>query len=242
MSGLILIIIIIFVVVPLVKKFKESLDAGETKNRNRYGGYNNPNIYNNQNSKKITYDWKPDYNFQSNKSDQVNHGNQEGQGQNAADEPMNDLYRNTSVQAGVKSTAPAVNARPSSSAAKANPSSAQTNAWPFSTAVSGDRAASAEVNNSKKKITAASIRKELHKNQMAGLTDTDNIDGVHVSNKFFDQDIEMPVFDSFEYSASSYEVPESDAFRYTDVIVDSEVHVNAVMPGLEDNVKKDGQI
>ncbi len=238
MGGIVFIIIIIFVIVPLVKKFKESLDADATKNRSRYGGYNNPNVYNDQNSKKITYDWKPDYNFLNNQSNQPDQSNQADQGTQGTQVSQNSQVtqgtqvsqgtqvtqgQNRSVQAGAKSTAPVVNTRHSS------------------TAVSRSKTASTEQNNSKQKVTAASIRKEQHKNQEADRTAAKGIGDVHVADGLMEQDYKMPEYNSFVYSASSYEMPESDAFKYADVIVDSEVHVDAVMPGSADNVNKDVQ-
>jgi hypothetical protein len=46
-------------------------------------------------------------------------------------------------------------------------------------------------------------------------------------------DPNIPGYKSFQYDASTYDVPDSEAFKFFDVVVDSEVHVDLV-PSYED--------
>jgi hypothetical protein len=220
LNGIFLLIIIFFVIVPLIKKFKESMDESNTKNRNRYGGYNNgtryggynnPNAHSSHNSKKITYDWKPDYDSQSSQGIQ----------DSKAAKPV---VRTPSGQIVSSGTAPAAANTPSpSEAAKTQPSTMPTAAKPESAAISGNKPASAgEVPNEERDRR---------------LNDAGDVTEVHVSDMFMKQDASMHEYDYFGYGEASYDMPESGAFKFSDVTVDSEVRVDAVMPDVRDIVK-----
>jgi hypothetical protein len=226
LNGIIFIIIIVFVIIPLVKKIKESMDAGGNKNRNRYSGYNNPNVYNRQNDKRITYDWKPDYGPLSSHTEQLDQSSQGNQDTRPSPGPVN-----------AQTSSAAANTRPSSATANTRPSAAPADARPISTVVSGSGPASAESDNSRKRTTAAPIRKKRDKGRDTGMNAGGNVAGVHVSDTFLKHDAAMPEYDDHGFSIASYDVPESSAFKFSDITVDAEVRVDAVIPDSKDTVR-----
>jgi hypothetical protein len=250
LGGLFFILVIFFVIVPLIKKFKESMDEGNnTNNRNRYGGYNgrgqngynNPNVYNDPGNKRITYDWKPDYDFPSNKEeqrDQSGQGSKDGRSRAAADDPVQYVARASSAQTVTRPTQPAApNTRPSSAKANKQQSSASAYVKPFSAAVSGSKPASAVTKGNGQKNTAASVEK----GKGSGADAADNISEVTVSEDLLKLDAVMPDYDYFVHSAGSYDVPDTGAFKFSDVVVDTKVNVNAVIPDLAESVRVDSK-
>ncbi len=252
------------------------MGSGNAKNSSRYGGYNNPNVYNDRNNKKITYDWKPMYDSQSSRTEQAGQGNQGSQtnqgsqsaqgmrstqgsqsvqeyritqGRNAAGSPSGNIARTSSGQSVTRGTTPAaanarpspaqVNARASSATANPRPSAAPAGAMPFSSVAFDVKPSSEEANSNRKRNTGVSAGKDPQKEKEAGAIAVSDVADVQVFELMLGQDEVLPEYKFFEYSTDSYDMPESGAFRFSDVVVDSEVRVDAVIPDLKDNVKLD---
>ncbi len=129
--------------------------------------------------------------------------------------------------------APAANVRPAPASYNRQGSTAAVSSKRASTPSADTRPETATVNINEKKKTVASVRKEINKKEETGQTITDNY-GVNVPDMFLEQSIaEMSDYNSIEFSAAAYDVPETDAFKYAEVVVDSNVHVDAVAPGSE---------
>ena len=236
MNGIIFIIIIVFVIIPLVKKIKESMDAGGNKNRNRYSGYNNPNVYNRQNDKRITYDWKPDYGPLSSHTEQLDQSSQGNQ--DTLPSPTQIKARPSPAQSDTRPSqaqaSPAqIKAQPSGAQSDTRPSPAQVNVRP-SSAMANARPSSAMANA---RPSSAPVTNEQDKGKEAVANVGGNIAGVHVSDTLLKHDIAMPDYDDHEFGIASYDVPESSAFRFSDVTVDAEVRVDAVIPEPKDTVR-----
>ncbi len=245
MGGLIFILVIVFIIVPLIKQIKESTGTDRSKNGNRYGGYynskqggyNNPNVYNNPNNSKnkITYDWKPDYNFvvsKSDRDDQISQGSQPGQ-------------VSQGIQAGqgsqgnqdVRPYTAQMNAGQSPTAANNRPSAVPAEARPSSTAVPGSKPVSGDSNKSGKKVTAEQRNKERVKGKETGMNAGKDVTDVHVADTLLKLDAVMPDYNDLGFSIASYDIPESSAFKLSDVVVDAEVRVDAVIPEPKDTVR-----